>query len=219
MQKEKLSALMDNESLDNEVLSALSEDITLQQRWARWHLVRDALRGELPEEVHLDMATRIASAIKNEPVSSKTTALITEAQPTVEQQEKMPFWRKSRPWVAQMSQAGVAACVSLAVIMGVQHFNRPSQEGGQQSESPAFNTLPMMGEASPVSLGIPVKQSDTTNNPPRQMPEQHHRADVLLQDYELQRRLHSELLQSDEAPLQQTSGQIPGASFSGKYQQ
>jgi len=45
MQKEKLSALMDGETLDNEVISALSKDATLQQSWESYHLIRDTLRS------------------------------------------------------------------------------------------------------------------------------------------------------------------------------
>ncbi|WP_255478196.1 LysR family transcriptional regulator, partial [Serratia sp. ME43] len=42
----------------------------------------------------------------------------------------------------------MAACVSLAVIVGVQHYNQPSASSNA-SESPAFTTLPIMGQASP----------------------------------------------------------------------
>ncbi|WP_268648233.1 RseA family anti-sigma factor, partial [Escherichia coli] len=47
MQKEKLSALMDGESFDSELLSSLSQDRTLQQSWQSYHLIRDTLRGDV----------------------------------------------------------------------------------------------------------------------------------------------------------------------------
>ncbi len=103
------------------------------------------------------------------------------------------FWQKVRPWAAQLTQMGVAACVSLAVIVGVQHYNGQS-ETSQQPETPVFNTLPMMGKASPVSTGVP-SEATANNGQQQQVPEQRRRINAMLQDYELQRRLHSEQLQ------------------------
>ena len=216
MQKEKLSALMDGEALDNEVISALSKDATLQQRWESYHLIRDTLRGDLSETVHFDIAARVAAAIEQEPVRH-ATPLIPEAQPEPARWEKMPFWKKMRPWAAQITQVGVAACVSLAVIVGVQHYNQP-QDAGQASEAPVFNTLPMMGKASPVSLGVPSDSFDT-HSASQQVQEQRRRVNAMLQDYELQRRLHTEQMQLDANSPQQAQVQVPGNQSLGIQQQ
>ncbi len=215
MQKEKLSALMDGETLDNELLSALSKDATLQQSWESYHLIRDTMRGDVGEVVHFDIAARVAAAIEKEP-AHKATPLIPEAQPEPERWERMPFWTKVRPWAAQLTQVGVAACVSLAVIVGVQHYNQPQQDSGLQSDSPVFNTLPMMGKASPVSLGVPADNANTTNTAQQ---EQRRRVNALLQDYELQRRLHSEELQFEQNAPQQAGAQVPGNQSLGIQQQ
>ncbi len=216
MQKEQLSALMDGETSETEVLSALSEDATLQKDWESYHLIRDTLRGDIPQIMHFDIAARVAAAIENEP-SKKMTPLIPEAQPTPERYGNMPFWHKVRPWAAQITQVGVAACVSLAVIVGVQHYNQP-QAGQSQSDSPVFNTLPMMGQASPVSLGVP-SESATNANAPQQVQDQHRRVNAMLQDYELQRRLHSDRLQFEQSPDQQAAVQVPGNQSLGIQQQ
>ncbi|MBV4367900.1 anti-sigma-E factor RseA [Erwinia sp. BNK-24-b] len=215
MQKEQLSALMDGETLDSEVLSALSEDAALQKQWESYHLIRDTLRGDVAPVMHFDIAARVAAAIENEPVKNSSTPLIPEAQPTPEHYGKMPFWHKVRPWAAQITQVGVAACVSLAVIVGVQHYNQP-QEGQSQSEAPVFNTLPMMGQASPVSLGVP---SESSSNAPQQVQDQRRRVNAMLQDYELQRRLHSDSLQFEQTPGQQAAVQVPGNQSLGIQQQ
>ncbi len=97
------------------------------------------------------------AAIENEPVR-QTAPLIPESQPAPHQWRQMPFWNKVRPWASSLTQMGVAACVSLAVIVGVQHYNGQS-DSAQQPEAPVFNTLPMMGKASPVSLGVPADAS------------------------------------------------------------
>ena len=216
MQKEKLSALMDGEALDNEVISALSKDASLQRSWESYHLIRDTLRGDVGETVHFDIAARVAAAIEQEPARN-VAPLIPEAQPEPARWEKMPFWKKARPWAAQITQVGVAACVSLAVIVGVQHYNQP-QDASQGSEAPVFNTLPMMGKASPVSLGVPSDSFDT-NSASQQVQEQRRRVNAMLQDYELQRRLHTEQMQFDTNGPQQAQVQVPGNQSLGIQQQ
>lgn len=198
MQKEQLSALMDGETLDNEAISALSKDVVLQKNWESYHLIRDTLRGDVPQLLDFDISARVMAAIENEP-AQKVTPLIVEAQPKPEQAAVMPFWAKVRPWAAQITQVGVAACVSLAVIVGVQQYNKPVV--GQSSDAPVFNTLPMMGQASPVSLGVPADNANTNNsNANQQVQDQRRRVNALLQDYELQRRLHAEQLQFEQSP-------------------
>jgi len=213
MQKEKLSALMDGETLDNDVLRALSKDAVLQKQWESHHLIRDTLRGDLAPVMHFDIAAKVAAAIANEPLPVQR--VIPEAQPEPQNYDKLPFWHKVRPWASQLTQIGVAACVSLAVIVGVQHYNQPA-EGQPQSDSPAFNTLPMMGQASPVSLGVP---SETSSNAPQQVQDQRRRVNAMLQDYELQRRLHSDSLQFEQTPAQQAAVQVPGNQSLGIQQQ
>jgi len=216
MQKEKLSALMDGETLDSELLNELSHSPEMQETWESYHLIRDTLRGDTGEVLHFDISARVMAAIENEPVH-QTTPLIPEAQPAPHQWQKMPFWHKVRPWASQLTQMGVAACVSLAVIVGVQHYNTQS-ETNQQPEAPVFNTLPMMGKASPVSLGVPADAS-ASGGQQQQVQEQRRRINAMLQDYELQRRLHSEQLQFEQAQTQQAAVQVPGNQTLGTQSQ
>ncbi|MFK8260072.1 anti-sigma-E factor RseA [Erwinia sp. AnSW2-5] len=207
MQKEQLSALMDGETLDNELMSALSKDVVLQKNWESYHLIRDTLRGDVPQLLDFDISARVMAAIDNEPAKN-ITLLIPEEQPMPEQAATMPFWAKLRPWAAQITQVGLAACVSLAVIVGVQQYNKPVDI--QSPDSPVFNTLPMMGQASPVSLGVPTDNAGTQVTANQQVQDQRRRVNALLQDYELQRRLHAEQLQFEQSPNQQAAAQVPG---------
>ncbi|PRD14902.1 anti-sigma-E factor RseA [Pantoea coffeiphila] len=216
MQKEQLSALMDGEALDTELMSALNSDAALQKNWESYHLIRDTLRGDVPQLLDFDIAARVAAAIEDEPAKT-VIRLIPEAQPKPEEAAAMPFWGKLRPWAAQITQVGLAACVSLAVIVGVQQYNKPVV--GQSSDSPAFNTLPMMGQASQVSLGVPSENATNTSKVNQQVQDQRRRVNALLQDYELQRRLHAEQLQFDQNPDQQAAAQVPGNQSLGMQQQ
>ncbi len=215
MQKEKLSALMDGEALDSELLSSLSSDKKLQESWQSYHLIRDSMRGDIGTVVHLDIADRVAAALANEPARLVPGAT-KESQPLPHTWQKMPFWHKVRPWASQITQIGVAACVSLAVIVGVQHYAQPDATG-TSPETPAFNTLPMMGKASPVSFGVPNEGS--TASGPQNMQEQRKRVNAILQDYELQRRLHTDQLQLDSTAPQQAAIQVPGNQSLGTQTQ
>ncbi|ELZ9927927.1 anti-sigma-E factor RseA [Cronobacter malonaticus] len=216
MQKEKLSALMDGEALDSELLSAVENDKALQQTWESYHLIRDTLRGDTGETLHFDISARVMAAIENEP-ARQVAPLIPESQPAAQQWSKMPFWHKVRPWASQLTQVGMAACVSLAVIVGVQHYNG-QPDATAQPEAPVFNTLPMMGKASPVSLGVPTADNNAAGGQP-QVQEQRRRINAMLQDYELQRRLHAEQLQLEQSQTQQAALQVPGNQTLGTQSQ
>lgn len=212
MQKEQLSALMDGEALDQSFLTELSNDEQLQASWGRYHLVRDTLRGDLGNVMHIDIAARVADAIAQEPVSSNITPLIVESQPEPSRWRKMGFSSKSG-WGAQLAQVGVAACVSLAVIVGVQNYNHPVDAAASAAQdSPAFNTLPMMGKASPVSLGVPGDIFENDGSA-AQVQQQRARINAMLQDYELQRRLN------DGNSLPPTTSVLDKQQYSGTLHQ
>ncbi|MGR5542352.1 sigma-E factor negative regulatory protein, partial [Vibrio campbellii] len=55
--KEKLSALMDGEALDDEQLLAYAEsDQDAIESWKHYHLIGDVMRGEAPEQPNWDIA-------------------------------------------------------------------------------------------------------------------------------------------------------------------
>ncbi|MBP2856134.1 anti-sigma-E factor RseA [Dickeya oryzae] len=217
MQKEKLSALMDGEAVDNALLGALSKDDALQQSWQRYHLVRDTLRGDISETLmQIDIASRVAAALEQEPVPFKTKAE-PESQPHPQSWQALPFWHKVRPLASHLTQIGVAACVSLAVIVGVQHYQQSNVVSDTMAENtPVLSTLPVMGgSASPVSLSVPAENS-VAHAGQRQMQAQHERINALLQDYELQRRVHSDQLQlQQQGSQQQAAVQVPGTQSLG----
>ncbi|AOM39240.1 anti-sigma-E factor RseA [Xenorhabdus hominickii] len=192
MQREKLSALMDGEALDSEVIRLTAGDAAMQKQWERYHLVRDVLRGDVGDVLHLDIAGQVALALEKEAVHINPASVL-ESQPRPETWTKMSFWDKIRPWTNQITQISVAACVSMAVIIGVQQFNNNSSvDADTQSETPAFNTLPVMGSASPVGLTSPVDDEAFGSDLSMEVRESNKRIDAMLQQYELDRRIHAE---------------------------
>ncbi len=66
---EQVSACVDGESDSSEtglLLRRLSQDDSLRTRWARYHLISDALKNNLPEQPSLTLANRIHQAVAQE---------------------------------------------------------------------------------------------------------------------------------------------------------
>ncbi len=63
---EQVSACVDGENETGEtalLLRRLSQDDGLRSRWARYHLISDALKKSLPEQLSLELAERIHQAV------------------------------------------------------------------------------------------------------------------------------------------------------------
>ncbi|MTB68583.1 anti-sigma-E factor RseA [Providencia sp. wls1943] len=185
MQREKLSAMMDGEALDLELINTISCDSTLKQRWESYHLVRDTLRNDTGDVIHFDIASKVAAALENEAVRINPQAVV-ESQPEPESWSGFPFWNKIRPWASQITQIGVAACVSLAVIVGVQQYNQ-SNSVDSTVDDPVFNTVPV-GRGAPVSLNLSDSQLFGTEQQSQQIEQQNQRINAMLQQYEIERR-------------------------------
>lgn len=103
--EERLSALMDGEVSRFEqrrLVDELLNNDEDQARWSRAHLIGDAIRGELPERVSLDLAARISAQIEDEaPLHQSPMA----AAPA---------------WIKPASGFAVAATVAVVSILGLQ---------------------------------------------------------------------------------------------------
>lgn len=67
---EQVSACVDGETEPGEsdlLLRRLSQDDSLRSRWARYHLISDTLKNNLPEHLSLTLSERIRQSIANEP--------------------------------------------------------------------------------------------------------------------------------------------------------
>lgn len=200
MQKEMLSAFMDGEFTDNQIVDALSANKELQNSWHSYHLIRSTLREDIGQVVHLDIADRVAAALEKEPVHLLPKT-VPESQPEPAAWKQMPFWQKIRPWAGQLSQLGVAACVTFSVIVGYQHYSQGTSGEDMTNRVTQSETVssPVSGlffnnQVSPVSYGMPAEVS---NQQLQQLQEQRRRINALLSDYELQRRIYNGQIQSD----------------------
>ncbi|TVO40103.1 RseA family anti-sigma factor [Vibrio algivorus] len=190
--KQQISALMDGELIDQSLISEIEQDDESLQSWSHYHLIGDTLRGETPSNPNWDIASKVALALEDEPAhnrlsssdlsSSKVTPIL-EAQPKPEKaRARMPAW------LSNLTQVGVAACVSLVVILGVQQYSGSDANVASDSDQlPVLQTIPFAGSAEPVSL---TRDSVRSQSSEAKAMEQHRRANELMQDYELQLRLN-----------------------------
>lgn len=184
--KEQISALMDGDLSEIKVLNELGTDPSMQDTWSRYHLIGDAMRGDLPVNLQLDLSDSIMLALEDEPtilapvpVPSTVTEVKTGAK-------VIPLIRR---FGQQVGQYAIAASVAAAVIFGVQQYQ--GQDG--VPSNPVLNTIPVGGSAAPVSVHYPQEGNRATARQQglneQQMQEQRERVNAFLRDHQLQQRL------------------------------
>ncbi len=192
--KEKLSALMDGELVDKALIQELEQDQESRDAWQNYHLIGDVMRGEAPAKPEWNIAESVALALEDEPVhraidSRSANVISINDAPKESQPEPQKAKRQLPAWLTQFGQVAVAACVSLVVILGVQHPMSP-----QADQLPVLQTVPFAGSAEPVSL---TRESVERSVGEANMQEQRKRVHAMLRDYELQLRINSDASQQD----------------------
>jgi sigma-E factor negative regulatory protein RseA len=113
---DKLSALMDGELSDqqdqNKCFEQLAKDKEMQDVWQRYHLARDAMKGQLSAFPSLDISAAVSESLKAEPV------ILT------------PMWRRLSPRYVMKQAAGlaVAAAVGTIAVLSVQQTQLVSSD-------------------------------------------------------------------------------------------
>ncbi|MGR5213020.1 RseA family anti-sigma factor [Vibrio rotiferianus] len=192
--KEKLSALMDGELVDKALIKEIEQDHDSLEAWQHYHLIGDVMRGEAPAKPEWNIAESVALALEDEPAHraidthSANVISINDA-PKESQPEPQKAKRQLPAWLTQFGQVAVAACVSLAVILGVQQYGGSDPSLPQAEQLPVLQTIPFAGSAEPVSL---TRESVERSVGEANMQEQRKRVHAMLRDYELQLRINSE---------------------------
>jgi negative regulator of sigma E activity len=110
--EESVSALMDGElkgSAAHRTISNLQYDAALSQLWGRYHLIREALRKELPEQFMGSIAARVSHALASEPTVLAPRKITLEAK-----------FRALSPALKQLSGLAIAASVTAVAVLSVQ---------------------------------------------------------------------------------------------------
>ncbi|MCL1050230.1 anti-sigma factor [Shewanella abyssi] len=176
--QEWVSAAVDGE-LDEQMLAELAADVDSHEQWRDYHMIGDAMRGELPQTVSVDLSASIMAVIDEEP------AIIAPKQSTV---KAKPAISNVVPFFKQFGQYAIAASVAMVAVVGVQNYNQETLL--DNSPLPVLNTRPLIGSASPVSLQTgAVQQNQSYTN--EQVVDQRRRINAYIQDHLLQQRLNN----------------------------
>lgn len=182
-QKEQLSLLMDGEFTSDHFIDEISNDESLQSCWHRYHIAREAMRGDLHSSaLTLDISKQVANAIAKEDIYNKLTNQPNQDEISRPNKQNL-IWIRLKDVMAKVSQVGLAACVTLAIIAGVQYQQRQSDS---DSNIPTLNTIPIGVNVAPV--GGLQQQNDQQLLEKRQ----YDKIRLLVQDYELQKRLNAQ---------------------------
>lgn len=151
--REKISALVDGE-LDSEdaqrSIRELRGDAEYRDCWERYHMIGDALRNKLPNELNSGFAASISQAIAAEDVlqTDSTSLGVTELSSFSQAKEKEKSRQPvAKPWVG----FAVAASVAAMAYVGVGMINIEEQEPRLAAVS-----APAMERVAAVSSSVPM---------------------------------------------------------------
>jgi sigma-E factor negative regulatory protein RseA len=180
---ERISVLMDGEAAESSWLPSVAQDQEQQQTWARYHLVGDAMRDELPAILDFDLADRVALALQDEPT-------VLAPRPSL--------WRdRVQPAAVTLLRYGgqfaIAASVAAVSILGVQQYQLANNP--ELTPTPVLNTIPIGGVAAPVSVNFqtnhqPLEHMQQPAMTQSQRQVERERIAAFLRDHQLQQRLH-----------------------------
>lgn len=138
---EKISAYIDDALNAEEIESLIGMNESVEQSdehfsvAARYHMVGDALRGELSDASMVDVSAQIRLALRNE--SFDAVESTRKAKP-VENSFNLVAWLDNFFGSMARPLAGMAVAASVAVLMVVTVVQMESPDGGQQlATSPA----------------------------------------------------------------------------------
>jgi sigma-E factor negative regulatory protein RseA len=180
--KENVSALMDDELHSEQSINALLNDVSASAAWARYHLIGDTLRDDLPTQLDASLSKRIADALDLEPTilaPQPRRSLFAVMQPQISQ------------FMRVVGQYGIAASVAVAVLVGVQQYQNQGSIASAIKQGPVLNTTPVAGSATPVSINYSSERSRNQSQAlsEKQLQEERQRIARFIQDHQLQQRL------------------------------
>lgn len=170
---EQLSAFIDNETINDVLLDDLIINEQLQEQFSRYHLIGDAMRGEVNEPI-FDISNSVMDKIAMQS-SSETSTNVETLIPNNKVEKKsnvVSFIRRFGQYAIAASVAGVVVVTSLVTS--------PTGVVNNDQGIEVLNTVPFGGGAAPVSLrATPTISKEAIKA-------RNERLEALLKDHQLQ---------------------------------
>ena len=145
---EQLSALIDGELDQNgsaKLLSELCKDNELKRCWQSYHVIRESMRGGMPDTFRHGFADQIMSAIESEPA---ILAPQTRFKPNI---------RISNPAAKRFAGFAIAASVATLAVIGVQSIYKDDPAVIHVASMPDQSEFVRLEQSSPqVAAANPV---------------------------------------------------------------
>jgi sigma-E factor negative regulatory protein RseA len=164
---EKLSSLLDNETVESKLIDALIHDKEQQSVFSRYQLMGDVIRNETALDI--DVSEQVMAEIKFFPNLAIVTPIKEDIVIEKSNNNVIPF-------IKRFGQYAIAASVAGVVVMTSFLTSSPSIENNGIK---VLSTVPF-GGVSPVSLQTNKVQSKQA------LQDRHERLEALLQDHQLQ---------------------------------
>jgi len=191
---ENLSAFVDGEHTDKGIMHELSTDEALASRWQSYHLVKDAMRNELPDTIQFNIADAVAEALENEPTVMAPNKSDNVEKDNVKKYDTnkvvRPLFGNVMPLFRQGGQFAIAASVAVAVIVGYQQIN--------YTQDSDLNIAPVKAVSGIQSGLSPVSLSHETGVSQTDVIEQRRKLNALMADHQQQMTLKTSKDASEE---------------------
>ena len=156
-----IASLLD-EAPSKEKIDLLIADAELKAQWERYHLVQDVLSDHAPEQINLNLASRICAAIEDEapltmPVDGPLESPSSEKSSNVTFVERWGLPRLRKPEVLkQVAGLAIAASVTAVTIFSYQNLISPvattvPDEPRVADAAPIVPTQPSMASSGRLS--------------------------------------------------------------------
>ncbi|WP_019616420.1 sigma-E factor negative regulatory protein [Psychromonas ossibalaenae] len=174
---EQLSAIFDNEIIDDQLLSELMANEKQQEQFSRYQLIGDVMRGDAADQsLNIDVSQSIMAEISQVQVVPQVTQLDTSVNKDKTQQNKNS---NVISFVKRFGQYAIAASVAGVVVLTNLVTSQPGVENNN-SGIEVLNTVPFGGAVTPVSLQTNQKQLKES------IKQRNERLEALLKDHQLQ---------------------------------
>ena len=121
-QNEQVSALLDDELSDTEiasVLTGLNQQHELRQRWDRYHLIGDVMRGEPVQLKSTEISERVRQQVESEPA-------------IISMPKRAGATGRKSLWVKPIAGAALAASVATVAVISAPGFLGLDEPAGPQ---------------------------------------------------------------------------------------
>lgn len=140
---QQISSLLDNELDQKEVrhtLDLLQEDVALRNRWDRYNLIGDAMRGEAVRFSAASIADRVQARLEQESVDFSNVQAFPAAR----------TGRFPARWYKSAGGAALAASVAVVTVLSFPQFTGVSPEPGRAvvAEQPMPDPAPYLVQSS-----------------------------------------------------------------------